>query len=356
MFAKKSPIRLLCLLGLYLPLIFIFSVCGTAPAASAATSARGQPDWVRDPYTRYSRQTYVAARGSGNTRETAEASAFGNLVAYFGQEIQMDERVVEVYQEAVRDGVTAGWSVNTELDTMIARSARFDTLIGAEIGDVWNDGTNFFAVALLNRARAIQIYTDIVRSNQSMIENLLNIPAGERNTLDGLARYQFAATVADMTAPFVNMLAVIGGPAVPGLRSANDIRLEAQNITRAIPIYVQVEGDRAGRVAGAFRRALSEMGFQSGGMNSRYRINANVEITPVSLGGNPNSFSRIELTANLEDTVQRTVLLPFTFNAREGHTSQAEADNRTIMTAERRINAEYTNLLRDYLNRLLPSR
>ena len=46
--------------------------------------------------------------------------------------------------------------------------------------------------------------------------------------------------------------------------------------------------------------------------------------------------------------------LPFSFNSREGHTSQAEADNRAIGAAERRISGEYTGLLREYLTGLLP--
>jgi hypothetical protein len=314
------------------------------------------PDWVRDPYTRFNRQAFIAVIGSGNSREFAERSAFGNLVAFFGQNIELDERATERYQEAVRDGVTRGWSVDTEVDSMIARYARFDSLIGAEIGDIWSDGTSYFAAALLNRARAIQTYSDIVRSNQRMIDNLLYIPEDERNTLEGFARYQFAANVADMTSPYVNMLSVIGAPPVSGFRSGDDIRLEALGITRAIPVNLRVQNDRTGRIQGAFARALSDMGFLSGGNYSRYMLDVNVNTTPVEITNSPHSWTRIEVSANLVDEIPGAVLLPYNFNIREGHTSQAEADNRAIMAAERRINQEYSMLLNDYLSRLLPGR
>ena len=314
------------------------------------------PEWVRDPYTRFDRQTTIAVIGSGSSREVAERIAFGNLVAFFGQSIEFDEVITERYQEAVRGGAAASWSVNTEVDTLIARYARFDSLIGAEIGDIWSDGTSYFAVAILNKARAIQIYSDIVRSNQRMIDNLLNIPAAERNTFEGFARYQFAANVADMTIPYANLLSVIGAAPLQRVRTGNDLRLEALGITRAIPVFLRVQNDNTGRIQGAFARALSDLGFQSGGNNSRYMLDVNVINTPVEIAQSPHRWTRIEVSANLVDTTFRTVLLPFNFNLREGHTSQGEADNRAIMAAERRINQEYAGLLDNYLSRLLPSR
>ena len=335
-----------------LPLIFSSCVsAGTAEPPSLANL----PDWIRDPYIRYDRQTYIAVRGSGNSLEFAERNALGNLVAFFEQHIEINERAIERYQEAVRDGRTASWSINTELETEILRHARFDTLIGAEIGSVWSDGRTYYAVAILNKARAIQIYSDIVRSNQRMIDNLLDMSPFERNTLEGFARYQFAATIADITAPYLNLLSVIGGP-VPQFRRGDEYRLEALNITRAIPIYIRVQNDRAARIQGAFARALSDLGFQSGGNNSRYVLDVNINTAPVEFPGSPHSWTRIEVSANLVDTVFGTVLLPYNFNIREGHTTQAEADNRAIMAAERRINEEYARLFSDYLSRLLPQR
>jgi len=333
-----------------LPLILAACASTVTPNAGVAN----MPEWVRDPYTRFDRQAYVAVRGSGNTIDFAERSALGNLVAFFGQHIEINERAIERYQELVRDGGTAAWSINTELDTEILRHASFDSLIGAEIADIWNDGRSYYAVAILNRAQAIRVYSDIVNANQRMIDNLLDMPPAERNSLEGFARYQFAATVADITESYVSFLSVIGAPPMQGLRTGNDLRLQAHEITRAIPVYLQVQGDRSARIEGAFARAFSDLGFQSGGLNSRYRLNVNINISPAEITGSQIVFSRIELSANFVDTAFGTVMLPFNFNIREGHTSQAEADNRAIMAAERRINAEYANLLSDYLSRLLP--
>jgi len=344
------------MLGLALMFPACISTNTTGSTGNTGSSGiNGEPPWIRNPYAKYDRQTNVAAVGSASTREMAEKSAFGNLVAIFGQNIQVSEKVSSFYQEAVKNGVTANWSENTAVDTAISTSAGMDSLIGAEIGDTWNDGETYYAVAVLNKAKASQIYSGMIKSNQAMIDNLVNIPVAEKNTMNGLARYQFAAAVADITRPYLNLLSVIGG-SVPAFKSGNDYRLEALNIIKAIPVGLTVRNDMSGRIQGAFARALSDLGFDSGGTNSQYMLDVVITTAPVEIANNPNKFTRIELKADLKDTRAGTVLLPFDFNSREGHSTQEEANNRAYIAAERKISQEYSNLLSDYLSQLLPKR
>jgi hypothetical protein len=156
------------------------------------------------------------------SREAAEKKAIGNLVAIFDQNIQIDERVSTSYQEAIKKGATANWSENISVDTAV--SVGIDSLVGAEIGDVWNDGKNsYYAVVVLNKPKASQVYSEMVMSNQAMINRLVNIAIDEKNTMNGLTRYQLAVKVADKTKPYLNLLSVIGGP-VPAFKSGNDYR------------------------------------------------------------------------------------------------------------------------------------
>jgi len=231
-----------------------------------------------------------------------------------------------------------------------------DSLVGAEIGDTWDDGKGTFsAVAVLNKAKAAQIYTGMIKTNQTMINNLINIPANQKNTLEGYSRYQFAAVVADINYSYGNLLSVIGSP-VQGLAKGDDYRLEAKNITKTIPVAIRVQNDKSNRIQGAFAKALSGIGFQSGGSNSSYVLDVNVSSQPVTIQGNAYLFTRVEVTANLTDTSNGSVLLPYNFNTREGHTSQAEADNRAILAAERKIGDDYAKLLNNYLSQLLPKK
>ena len=351
MFRTRSTVISSCLYNVCFLLMFLACVSATAQ------NRGGAPDWVRDPYKKFDQQLNVAAVGMGNSREAAEKDALGKLVAIFGQSIRVDERISTSYQEAVRSGAVASWSENTAIDNSIVTSAGMDTLIGAEIGDTWDNGRDYYAAAVLNRTKALQIYSNMIRSNQAMIENLVNMPAADKNSLDGFARYQFAAMIADITVPYGNLLSSIGAPGLAlGVKNGDEYRLEAQNIARAIPVGVVAANDKSGRIQGAFAKAFSELGFRSGGNNARYVLQVDIAVSPVDLPNNPNKFARMELSANLTDTSQRAVLLPYNFNNREGHTSLSEAENRLFLAAERKINEEYSKLLNDYLTQLVPKK
>jgi hypothetical protein len=343
-------------------ILLALSACVTVntqnKGVSNTVTANNAPDWVRDPYKKFEQQAYVAAVGVGNSRQEAEKDALGKLVAIFGQSIQVDEKISVSYMEAVRSGTTASWSENTAINNTIQTSAGMDSLVGAEIGDAWYDGKkDYYAVAILSKSKALQVYSNMIKQNQAMIDKLITMTPAEKNSFDGFARYQFAATVADVTASYGNLLTFIGAPSyAQGLTKGDTYRLEAQNITKAIPVGIVVKNDKSGRIQGAFAKALSEIGFISGGNNSRYILNVDITVAPVDLPNNPNKFVRIELGANLTDTNLKSVLLPFNFSSREGHNTVAEAENRAYMAAERKINEEYKNLLSDYINQLLPKK
>jgi hypothetical protein len=333
--------------------LLVFSVC-----VSANTQSGGNPPgWTRDPYQKFDRQIYLAAVGMGSSRQAAERDSLGKLAAIFGQSIYVDEKITTSYQEAVRNGA-AVWAEGTSVDSTISTSAGMDLLVGAEIGGTWDNGREYYAAAVLNKAKAAAAYSGMIQANHEMINNLLNIPDAEKNTIDGYARYQFAAAIADITAGYVNVLSLIGNPgSAQGLKSGNNYRLEAQNIIKAIQIGINVKNDKSGRIEGAFARAFSALGFIRGGNNSRYVLEVDVIVSPVEFPRNPNKFVRMELSANLIDTVQGTALLPYNYlNNREGHTTQTEAENRIYTAAEQKIGEEYSNALNEYLSRLLPER
>ena len=330
--------------------------CASGAGAANLPASEPAPEWVSDPYTRFNRQLYLAAVGSGNSRAVAERDAIGRLVSIFGQSIQVDQRVAESYWEAVGSGAAASWTQTTTIDSAIVTSARMDTLIGAEIGDVWEDGRgNSFAVAVLNIPRTRQIYSQMLRANLEIIDGLTGMPPAQRNSIDGLSRYQFAAVIADMNVSHGAVLSVIGAPHyAQGLRSGDDFRRQANEIARGIPVGINVRGDMAGRIESAFAGVFSGLGFNTGGANPRYLLDVDVINQPVDQARQDVAFTRLEVTANFIDTSNGTTLLPFNFNLREGHRNLSEANNRAFASAERRISNEYRDILSAYMSRLNP--
>jgi len=333
-------------------LAFMFASCGTGGAAAPVVPRAAEPEWTRASglHPGFNSNIYLTAPGHGSSRQAAELDAFRSLVSIFGVMVQADIRLAEMYR---RTGAVS--THDFAFGQEIILGAGMDNLVGAEIGDRWDDGRgHHVALAVLNRRRAIQIYSEMIRSNLELIDNLTNMSPAERNTFSGFSRYQFAAAIADMNANYAAVLSVVGAP-VQGLRSGDDFRRGAQEIASAIPVGINVNNDRAERIQGAFARTFTDLGFRTGGGHQRYMLEVNMVILPTDHAGQ-NVFSRMELSANLIDTNTATVLLPFNFNVREGHRTQSEAENRVFLVAEQRIYREYGDMLSDFLFQLIPGR
>ncbi len=326
------------------------------PREVTVNTSQSRPAWVDSVESSYDRGRYVAAVGVAANRAMAEKNALANLTSIFGQSIHADQTITNTYQEVIRNGVTAGWTDNTAMQNTIETSASMDTLVGAEIKEVWYDSkSTYYAAAVMEKARTAQLYTEMINANLDMITNLVSMSDAEKNSMEGYSRYQFAAAVADINIAYGNLLQVIDAPIPEGVKPGNDYRLEAVNIAKTIPVAVIVTNDRSRRIQGAFAKALADLGFRSGGNNSRYQIEVELTLSEVPLN-NPNKFARYVIDANLVDTETNAVLVPYNINGREGHSTIAEAETRAVAAAERKIGSEYAPLLSDYLSRLLPEK
>jgi hypothetical protein len=331
---------------------------GTGDAADRG-KARAEPVWVSSTEDAYDRNLYVAAVGYGSDRAAAERNAFVNLTALFGQGITGEQTAATRYSEAVKNGAVASWTEETNITNAIKTSLELDTLVGAEIKDYWYDGVSVhYASAVMERRKTAQLYADMIRSNEQIIAELTAMPEEVKNSLDGYSRYVLAGTIADANRVFANVLSVVGpggtGIDPGGMTRGDDYRLEAAAIAGNIPIAVRVNNDRANRIQGAFASVLNRAGFRSGGGHTRYVLNVNADFSPVDLPNQTNKFVRYAIDASLTDTGSGGILLPYNITGREGHLSTAEAENRAVAAAERKINGDYAAVLADYLSALLP--
>ncbi|MDR2768120.1 MAG: LPP20 family lipoprotein [Treponema sp.] len=329
------------------------SIFALALFACASTPRGGgaEPGWLNDPYQVYNRATTIAAVGYGSSRDSAEKAAFTALTAIFGQSIQSESVTSYSYTQAL-EASGASWSENSDVAQAVKTSVNMDTLIGAEIKDVYRgaDGT-WYAAAALDKARASMIYSDLINQNLASIANLANLSAAEKQSFEGILKYHAAAALADANRIFANVKNVISPGSMLGenLKTGADFRLAAAEIAKAIPIAVTVENDRNNRVKGAFSGALASAGFRTGGTNSRYVLSASVVLEEASFAGNPYKWIRYVVDSGLTDTSSGAVLFPYSVNGREGHNSISEAQNRSIQAIEKDIGEKYLAALLLYL-------
>jgi len=348
-----KPAVICCLI----PLLLMIS-CAGSPDNS------GKPDWVDNVNSAYNRMQYIAAVGYSQDRQTAERNAIANLSAYFSQSIQADQTIRNSYYEAARNGRILEWIDNIEIQDVIRTTSSMDTLIGAEIREIWFDEKSkiYYAAAVMERQKTIRLYTDMINANLEVIKKLVSADQAERDSLEAVSRYRAAGTFADMNTSHANLLNVLSAPIPNGVTTGDQYRLEALNVTKAIPVSIIVTGDRSARVQSAFANVFSELGFRTGAGSapdaSRYVLYVNIVLTNPDY---PNyQWVQMELSANLTDAVNAlnagsaAVLLPYSFTSREGHTTTALAENRVFLSAEQKIASEYKTLLSSYLDQLLP--
>ncbi|MDR1363607.1 MAG: LPP20 family lipoprotein [Spirochaetaceae bacterium] len=328
----------------------------SAALPSALNAPNGEPAWISSPYNVYDKNAYVAAVGSGGNRAAAERGAFAALTAVFGQSVEAEFSNLTNYSEAIHNGSIAV-SENNAVREAVKTSSAMDSLIGAEITGVWQNSADkyWYAVAVLDKKKASSLYSELIRGNIRLIDEITTIPDTESNSLEAFSRYQLAATIAGANELYGNLLSVIAGgtPAaanLPQIRNSAYYHLEAAKIARGIPIAVKVTGDMQNRIGNAFAVSLGRIGFKSGGNNNRYILSAEVSLTDANLSGNQFQFCRYNVDAYLIDTANGGRLAPYNISGREGHTAMSEAELRAVNAAVKKIDAEYENVFDNFFS------
>jgi hypothetical protein len=313
---------------------------------------KGKPNWIQKPENAFNPAYYVCGIGSGSSQEKADANAFANLIAYFGQSVESTIHSIQVYNERIINNSVLLQS-RDEISSEVKLSSSMNQLIGAKIYDRWKETkkqkTTYHAVAVMEKSEVIRIYTQLIDDNLVSIEKLIAMDPAENTGINAVARYYCAADIADIHTVFKNMLLVLGvSHRSTKSNTPIDYRLLAKNTAAQIPITITVQGDVDGRIKAAFAFVFSEAGFTSGSKDSRYRLDAELKIAPEE-SSSPYLFSRYTLTASLLDASNKSTVLPFSVSDREGHTTQSSADNRALIAAENKIKTDYAAMFETYL-------
>jgi len=329
-----------------------------------ATKGGVQPRWIIDPYAAYPKDRYIAAVGHAKDRTQAEKAALAALTAIFERSMSSDSTVAtdysekvrkEKYQRAVQKEIVTV-SDNISIRDLIVTAASMDTLIGAEIGNVWEDENGIvYVTAYMDRGKTISIYTDLIRINNLNIENLTVMTAEQKKSFDGYARYKLAALISGINGKYAVVVMQAGGSTASlNLVNADFYNLEALNILRNITVFVNVEGDYNNRIEYAFSKILNSEGLRTQKNNSPYTLKAALNLSEINFPNSNNKFCHYTISANLTENATGSVFLQFNHNDRVGHLTYEGAAARAVTVVERIINEQYSAMLRECLAELLP--
>ena len=320
--------------------------------AMADTAQGEQPEWVKSPQKAFSQSQYLSAVGMGKNTVDAENSAIASIGKIIKQNVS--SKVVTTEKDAVS---SSGFSSSSStLDEIIETYSVVDALVGVKIHEFWwgNDGY-VYALAYLNKAEAAQYYSRKISENESIVEDRLSFANSRKGSFDAFAAVQKAVRAAEENNQYMDILNAVQPSAYRAKKlsygSEERVKEAAYDAAMTISIDVSVKGTDDSRIANAVILMLSSYGFRTKLADEKstapYIIEADVEFMDVP--SERNKYVRYVFNAALKEVSSGKILLPYSENKREGHTSASEAQQKALRTLEKSIVENYAQAFVNYL-------
>ncbi len=312
------------------------------------------PDWVTSPTSVYPSSSLFSYVGYGNSRSEAEIQAVNGLAAIFGQSVKSDSAAAKRMAQAKMNGKVATASVST-FSQDILRSVDVSNLVGVEIAEFWFDeDKTWYAIAVLDKDKGKNIYSDMIVKNYKAIEELLSNTTYDYYSLETYIAYDFACDIAIENEDHLRKLSVINPSVVPSLKayvpSSKEIGAQKTDIAKNIPICVIISGDENGHIASTYTEALASCGFR-GTLDSRerYILTGQVEFEESESSDKKTTKCRYKLDSYILDTETGQQIVPFNVKGRDAHKIYSEAKNRSLKAIDQKIKTEFPKKFEEYL-------
>lgn len=327
---------------------------------TASLFAAKAPDWiVNGGGKKYPSSKYYVSVGEASTKDGAELKAVEGIASIFGQNVKSsvkgDKRMAQIEGKG-GDVVTTSTST---LSTTTTRQVDAENLIGIEIIDSFQDTANakWYVLAVMDKPKTAQIYSDLISTNNDTIQNLMDnsINSADPYTLDSYSKLDFAVKLAKQSEVYIKKLSVIDPDSATAVQnsefSAANINNSLRTVASMMPIVINVENDKDGRIGKAFEKALSSAGLNTvKGTEDRYQIVCSVYTEKSTIKNMPALNFTIDAT--LRDTFLGEDIIPLGFTGREGGNTEQQAESKAYSTIAKKIDQTFKPAFNDYLQTL----
>ena len=320
--------------------------------AMADTAQGEQPEWVTSPQKAFPQSQYLSAVGMGKNTVDAENSAIASIGKIIKQNVS--SKVVTTEKDAVS---SSGFSSSSStLDEIIETYSVVDALVGVKIHEFWwGDDGYVYALAYLNKSEAALYYSKKISDNENLIQDRLSFAGNRKGTFEAFAAVQKAVRAAEENNQYMDILNAVQSSAYRAKKlsygSEARVKEAAYETAMTISIDVSVSGTDDSRIANAVMLMLSSYGFKTKPADeintAPYVIEADVEFMDVP--SERNKYVRYVFNAALKEVSSGKILLPYSENKREGHTSASEAQQKALRTLEKSIVENYSQAFVNYL-------
>ncbi|MBQ9205474.1 MAG: LPP20 family lipoprotein [Treponema sp.] len=351
---SKYPCRAV---GIFILFCSLFAISCETSSKSAKSGAQ-MPDWVTGVPSAYPKQEYLTGTGSASEKRLSEIDAINNLVSIFGQSINSSAMASRRMAMAQSAGVVAS-SDASALGQDILREVNQNDVIAIEVPEFFESKSEnkWYALAIMNRAYASQIYSSMIEKNQAEISSILAQykSSAEPNTLLNFSRLDFAEEIAGINETYLKRLTILN-PAIAkkydSITTAIQIHKMKSELAAQIPICVTMDGeiDSDGRIAKSFQEVMSSFGFNTTlGSNERYVISSKIYFTQSENANTKTQFCEYAVEASLNDTFSGETLVPLSITGREGSPTYQNAQTRAKQKIITKVKSDFAQNFQKYL-------
>jgi len=294
--------------------LLVLLQAGSFAFAAKEKNVPAMPEWVSSPATVYPSDRYLQYVGYAAERNKAEVEALNGLAAIFGQSVKSDSLA--------------------------------------------QNGTTWYAIAVLDKTKTADIYTDMIRKNAKAINDLLQKAEIDTYSIEGYASYDFASDIVLENEGHIRKLSVIKPEAIKSLNvnvpSSKEIATRRLEIAKKIPICVLISGDEDGKIASVFSEVISSSGFR-GSLDSttaRYVLTGSLTFEESVSSDNKTRKCRYNLETYILDTENDHQVCPFNLSGRDSHVQYSEAKNRAMKSLAKKIKVDFKKTFAEYLKSL----
>ncbi len=335
-------------------LYFLSALCSLCFAKGKSDSFSKQPEWISGSSSKYPEAEYFIYAGEGAEKANAELDALRGLTAVFGQNASSVTSYSRRLLEAEKDG-KVGFAQASSISQEVLQQVNHDDVIGVEFKEYYSDSKNKknYALAVMNKAKASQIYKDLIKKNQAVIDELYT-QIGNESSLQNYARLDFAEEIAGKNELYLNRLVVLNSSLYKEIASKTEsktaIHKKKIDMAEKIPVCVDVSEDSDGRITKAFQEAVSSLGFYSTtGTNERYKISVKLNLTESKSSDGKTYFCEYAVEAALTDTFSGETIIPMSMSGREGSTTYQNACVRSKQKIASKVKGDFQKNFTEYI-------
>ncbi|MFO0728732.1 MAG: LPP20 family lipoprotein [Myxococcota bacterium] len=238
----------------------VLTVGLSVSAASAAWAA--PPGWASGKDPKYPAAKLLLGVGKGPKSESADLDARAEISRIFESKVSS---VMTDFQASASKINGSGKGVNVEVQTVaqLTKVTTQKTLKGVEIKERGQDGSTFYALAVLDREQCVNSLTEELEGYDQKISAAVSAAEGA-DPMTAFKKYGAAMNMMDERESLNAMLRVCDpkGKGVPSPVSMSDLSAKFDEASGSIHIGLIVEGNGADKVKDCVMEALGNKGYQ----------------------------------------------------------------------------------------------